>query len=107
MGHDRSVAPAAARRPRASRRALLVALVLGGQAGCGAEHAAPAEGTLPRKELLDPQTCGRCHQDHYREWAASMHAFASTDPLFVAMNQRGQEEAHIGNFCVKCHAPMA
>jgi hypothetical protein len=36
-----------------------------------------------------------------------MHAYASDDPLFVAMNTRGQREAAIGDFCVKCHAPMA
>jgi hypothetical protein len=36
-----------------------------------------------------------------------MHAYASDDPIFLAMNQRGQREAGIGDFCVKCHAPMA
>ncbi len=36
-----------------------------------------------------------------------MHAYASDDPLFLAMNQRGQREAQLGDFCVKCHAPMA
>jgi hypothetical protein len=36
-----------------------------------------------------------------------MHAYAADDPLFLAMNERGQRDANIGNFCVKCHAPMA
>ena len=38
-----------------------------------------------------------------------MHAFASRDPVFRAMNQRGQRETNgeLGDFCVKCHAPMA
>ena len=36
-----------------------------------------------------------------------MHAYASEDPLFLAMNQRGQREAQLGDFCVKCHAPVA
>lgn len=36
-----------------------------------------------------------------------MHAYAADDPIFLAMNQRGQREAGIGDFCVKCHAPMA
>lgn len=38
-----------------------------------------------------------------------MHAYAADDPLFVAMNQRGQRETGgaLGDFCVKCHAPMA
>jgi hypothetical protein len=36
-----------------------------------------------------------------------MHAYASDDPLFLAMNQRGQDEAQVGKFCVQCHAPLA
>jgi len=38
-----------------------------------------------------------------------MHAYAAEDPLFVAMNQRGQRETNgeLGTFCVQCHAPMA
>src|SRR5262249_41642754 len=35
--------------------------------------------------------------------------YASDDPIFIAMNQRGQRETNgvLGDFCVKCHAPMA
>ena len=38
-----------------------------------------------------------------------MHAYASDDPVFRAMNARGQRETDggLGDFCVKCHAPMA
>ena len=38
-----------------------------------------------------------------------MHAYAAVDPVFLAMNQRGQRETggELGEFCVKCHAPMA
>src|SRR5580658_6531397 len=62
-----------------------------------------------REDLLDPQTCNQCHLNHYADWSASMHAYASDDPIFLAMNQRGQRETNgqLGNFCVKCHAPMA
>jgi hypothetical protein len=59
--------------------------------------------------MLDPQTCASCHIDHYRDWSGSMHAYASDDPVFLAMNNRGQTETggQLGSFCVKCHAPMA
>src|SRR5437773_4825089 len=59
--------------------------------------------------MLDPQTCKACHADHFREWSGSMHAYASEDPVFLAMNQRGQRETNgaLGAFCVNCHAPMA
>jgi hypothetical protein len=38
-----------------------------------------------------------------------MHAYAADDPVFRAMNKRGQRETNgqLGDFCVKCHAPMA
>jgi hypothetical protein len=37
-----------------------------------------------------------------------MHAYASIDPVFLAMNQRmHRENPSLGDFCVKCHAPMA
>jgi len=64
---------------------------------------------LTRSELLDPTTCKRCHEDHYREWSGSMHAYAAEDPVFLAMNARGQRETkgQLGTFCVGCHAPMA
>jgi hypothetical protein len=65
--------------------------------------------SLTRAQLLDPVQCKSCHPKHYREWASSMHAYASEDPVFVAMNKRGQRETQgqLGDFCVRCHAPMA
>jgi hypothetical protein len=59
--------------------------------------------------LLDPATCEECHPTHYREWLGSMHAYAAEDPVFLAMNARGQRETNgeLGDFCVRCHAPLA
>jgi hypothetical protein len=75
--------------------------------GCGVD-AEPASSTaLTRQQLLDPETCAACHSDHYQEWSGSMHAYAAEDPLFLAMNARAQREAGLGDFCVKCHAPLA
>lgn len=56
----------------------------------------------------DPSTCEGCHPDQVREWASSMHAYASEDPVFVAMNQRMQRETGgaFGTFCIRCHAPF-
>lgn len=65
--------------------------------------------TLTGDALLDPANCQPCHVDHFREWSGSMHAYASDDPVFLAMNRRMQRESkgQLGDFCVKCHAPMA
>jgi hypothetical protein len=62
---------------------------------------------VSREALMDPETCRGCHQKQYTEWSSSMHAQAADDPIFLAMNARGQREAGIGDFCVNCHAPLA
>lgn len=75
--------------------------------GCGPTAAQDPSARYSETELMDPATCGACHPQQYEQWSGSMHAYASEDPLFLAMNQRGQEVAQIGPFCVNCHAPMA
>jgi hypothetical protein len=59
--------------------------------------------------MLTPAKCATCHPRHFTDWTNSMHAQASDDPVFIAMNKRGQRETNgqLGAFCVKCHAPMA
>jgi hypothetical protein len=88
----------------------LVPLAAALAGACSGGDSTPAD-TKPysREKLLDPKTCNECHQDHYREWSGSMHAYASTDPVFRAMNARGQKETNgaLDNFCVNCHAPLA
>lgn len=80
-------------------------------AACSSSEPAPQSPTttLTREQLLDPATCKGCHPDAYREWSGSMHAYAADDPVFRAMNARGQRETKgaLGTFCVGCHAPMA
>ena len=98
--------------------ALLAAGVAGAPLSCSPTHpmqsarpdgGAPDSAFLPRDAMLDPGRCKQCHQQHYDDWARSVHAYASDDPIFVAMNKRGQRETDggLGDFCVKCHAPMA
>lgn len=85
---------------------LAVSVVLG---ACGDDKAPGHAATthLDRDTLMDPETCATCHPNQFAEWSSSMHAYASDDPLFLAMNARGQREANIGSFCVNCHAPLA
>lgn len=95
------------RKPRGLTRSTVAALALA-VAGCSSSD--PARGArLTREQLMDPESCSGCHSTHHREWASSMHAEASRDPVFLAMNRRGQRETNgaLGAFCVNCHAPMA
>ena len=70
-----------------------------------------AEGkpTLTGQALQDPNNCLPCHADQFREWSGSMHAYASEDPVFLAMNRRMLRETkgESASFCVGCHAPLA
>ena len=80
---------------------IVIAVML---AACGDDGA-----TMTVEQLQDPATCKTCHPKHYQQWASSMHAYSSNDPVFLALNKRGQRETSnaLGTFCVKCHAPMA
>jgi nitrate/TMAO reductase-like tetraheme cytochrome c subunit len=64
---------------------------------------------LDAEALRDPESCRDCHPTHYEQWRGSMHAYAAEDPVFLAMNARGQRETdgELGDFCVQCHAPVA
>ncbi|MGD8862411.1 MAG: DUF2330 domain-containing protein [Myxococcales bacterium] len=106
-----------ATRSRMALAALLVAAPVldgcddsgSGVRGDASDGGAVATGRLTHEALRDPETCKECHPSHYREWSASMHAYSAMDPVFLAMNRRGQRETdgELGDFCVRCHAPMA
>ena len=93
--------------------ARLVANGLGAAVALGAgacSNDPPPEKTYAAlSELYDSKRCATCHPKHYAEWSASMHAYAAEDPVFLAMNRRGQEATHgeLGSLCVNCHAPLA
>ncbi|NVB81387.1 MAG: hypothetical protein HOV81_23525 [Kofleriaceae bacterium] len=86
-------------------RSITLAFLIGAVAfaGCGDPP------KLSVEELQNPETCKECHPKHYEQWSGSMHAYASEDPVFVAMNKRGQRDTGgaLGDFCIQCHAPMA
>jgi hypothetical protein len=96
-------------KPGAHLRFLRLALVtgLGLISACSGDEPGPVAPSMTHEQLINPLTCAGCHPSQYQQWASSMHAYASDDPLFLAMNARGQREAMIGDFCVQCHAPMA
>ena len=88
-------------QPTTVAATLLAGLIAG---ACSAETY-----SLDAKSIMDPAACKSCHPQHHAQWSGSMHAYAATDPVFVAMNARGQRETGgaLGDFCVKCHAPLA
>ena len=90
------------------QRGLLVALLLAVSAAAGCGGGSPAA-TLSPQALMDSTICQTCHPAQYQQWEQSMHAYATDDPVFRAMNARAQRETSgaLGTFCLNCHAPVA
>jgi hypothetical protein len=86
----------------------IVLVAAGALASCTSKKGDDAP-TLTGEALMDPNNCLPCHADQFKEWSGSMHAYASEDPVFLAMNKRMQRETNgqAGTLCVGCHAPMA
>ncbi len=120
-GHARGrVCPCWNRAPAKERQAMkgvwLSFVLLGASAGgailplgCSSTGSDAPRPTFTAEQLRDPTQCKSCHATHYADWSRSMHAYASEDPVFLAMNARGQRETggKLGTFCVQCHAPVA
>ncbi len=53
-------------------------------------------------------TCKVCHQDHYREWSVSQHAYAQLSPVYMAMQNtiNAKTSGTNGDFCIRCHTQV-
>jgi hypothetical protein len=51
--------------------------------------------------------CQPCHEDHFREWSASQHAYAQLSPVFNAFSNTVIKltSGTNGDFCIRCHTP--
>ena len=84
-------------------------LVVSGTAFGGQTFAKGADN--PHWNLLSQEAypratqCGVCHQQIYREWSVSNHAYSSISPMFHKFEQKINElsSGTVGAFCVRCH----
>ncbi len=70
----------------------------------GEDHAAlVADGRFP-----SATACAPCHEDIYREWSVSAHAYAQMSPVFNAMHATILKATNgtNGDFCIRCHTPV-
>ena len=72
------------------------------------------DGTIQRTEIhIDDfeasNECKSCHEEHYKEWSESMHAYAMKDPVFFSGWNGEQQKRHATGerFCIQCHNPAA
>ena len=63
---------------------------------------------LSAKEFPSAKDCATCHPQHYKEWAASPHAYAQLSPVFNAMHATLMKRTNgtVGDFCIRCHTPV-
>ncbi len=54
------------------------------------------------------QECRVCHEEHYRQWSVSQHAYALVSPVFNAMHGKTLKVTNgtNGDFCIRCHTPI-
>lgn len=60
----------------------------------------PAEDAEPA--FRTAAQCGKCHVEIYKEWKASFHGRAMSDPLFLELSADVNKEE-----CIRCHAPVS
>ena len=64
---------------------------------------------LSKNRYPSAKECGKCHEQHYREWSVSGHAYSTISPMFRKFEQKINDlsQGTIGYFCQRCHAPVA
>ncbi len=72
----------------------------------------PVQSAFKVSDFSSAAECQSCHPHHYTEWAASMHAYSVTDPVWIAQQQHehkvhNEQGVSLGDFCVQCHSPVA
>jgi hypothetical protein len=53
--------------------------------------------------------CAQCHEEIYKDWSISAHAYAAVSPMFNKFEQKLNDlsQGTVGYFCMRCHAPVA
>ena len=69
----------------------------------------PPQGEPPvnftaQETSLDPQSCGECHADQFKQWQTSLHSHTMGPGIQWQLQLMSQEA---GNKCLRCHAPLA
>lgn len=66
------------------------------------------KGLYGKSEFPSAQECGVCHQQIYREWSVSRHAFAQISPTFLAYQGTLVKltKGTLGDFCERCHTEV-
>ena len=83
--------------------------------GPASSKPASKPGVDPHLELFaknnfpSARDCAQCHEEIYKDWAISAHAYAAVSPMFQGFEQKLNDlsQGTVGYFCIRCHAPIA
>ena len=72
------------------------------------DAAAEHEALFAESRFPSASTCAPCHEDIYRQWSVSAHAYAQMSPVFNAMHATVLKITNgtNGDFCIRCHTPV-
>ena len=64
---------------------------------------------IASKHIANSRECGSCHQDIFKQWTASIHSQAASDPTYVKNVNLLESNKGIAatRYCEGCHAPVA
>ncbi len=70
---------------------------------------ASSKGQKITPDLFDqPEVCGGCHTEIYRQWNGSMHSFAWKDPIYRTALAKASKntQGKVDKLCMGCHTPI-
>lgn len=56
----------------------------------------------------EPEVCGGCHTEIFKQWKGSMHSNSWTDPVYRAALKHADEgtDGKVTKLCIGCHTPV-
>lgn len=71
---------------------------------------ATSTATITSADYRAPEVCADCHTTLFRQWGGTMHSFAATDPVYVALYMLADEQTkgQAEQMCAGslCHSPV-
>jgi len=68
----------------------------------------PSPPGLELSDFSSASECQSCHPQYFEEWDASMHHYASNDPIWMLANNglQGSTQGRLADWCWQCHSPI-
>ena len=67
----------------------------------------PPAAYSPLEASLDPQQCGTCHPQQYRDWQTTLHSHAMSPGVYGQMVEMADSDPSTYTICASCHTPLS